>query len=62
MRKGLAYLDLAEKCRKLAGQLTDLRHKKELEGIARSLETVAADRAKQLAKRARSKSSRKSVT
>jgi hypothetical protein len=55
MRKGLAYLDLAERCRKLASQLDDRQHKKELEEVARSWEKVAAQRAKELNKQASSK-------
>ena len=60
MRKGLAYLDFAEKCRKLASQLKEPRQKKILEGMAQSWETVAKQRAKQLAKSASSKAQRKS--
>jgi hypothetical protein len=55
MRKGLAYLDLAERCRKLASQLDDRQHKRELEQVARSWEKVAAQRAKGLSKKASSK-------
>src|SRR5262249_15952690 len=50
MRKGLEYLHIAEKCRNLASQATEPRVKKKLEGIARSLETLAERRAKQLGK------------
>jgi len=60
MRKGLAYLDFAEKCRKLARQLKEPRQKKILEDMAQSWETVARQRAKQLAKSARPKVQRKS--
>jgi hypothetical protein len=60
MRKGLAYLDFAEKCRKLASQLKEPRQKKILEDMAQSWETVARQRAKQLAKSARPKARRKS--
>jgi hypothetical protein len=60
MRKGLAYLDFAEKCRKLASQLKEPRQKKILEDMAQSWETVARQRAKQLAKSARAKARRKS--
>jgi hypothetical protein len=60
MRKGLAYLDFAEKCRKLASQLKEPRQKKILEDMAQSWETVARRRAKQLAKSARAKARRKS--
>jgi hypothetical protein len=60
MRKGLAYLDLAEKCRKLASQLKEPRQKKILEDMAQSWETVARQRAKELAKSARAKARRKS--
>lgn len=59
MRKGLAYLDLAERCRQLAGQVKEPRHKKELAGMARLWERAAAERAKQLGKPAR-KAPRKS--
>jgi hypothetical protein len=52
MRKGLAYLDLAERYRKLASQLDDRQHKKK---VARSWEKVAAQRAKELSKQASSK-------
>jgi hypothetical protein len=60
MRKGLAYLDLAEKCRKLASQLKEPRQKKILEDMAQSWETVARQRAKELAKSVRAKARRKS--
>jgi hypothetical protein len=61
MRKGLAYVELAEKCRQLASAVTDPLHKKQqLQGMARSWETVATERAKQLAKPSRSKRARKS--
>jgi len=53
MRKGLEYLNIAEKCRNLASQATEPRVKKKLEGIARSLETLAARRAEQLSKPAK---------
>jgi hypothetical protein len=55
MRKGLAYVELAEKCRQLARAVTDPMHKKQLQDMARSWETVAAERAKKLAKPASSK-------
>jgi hypothetical protein len=55
MRKGLAYIELAEKCRQLARAVRDPLHKKQLQTMARSWETVAAKRAKQLAKPTRSK-------
>jgi hypothetical protein len=60
MRKGLAYVELAEKCRRLASAVTDPLHKKQLQNMARSWETVAAERAKRLAKSAKSKPARKS--
>jgi hypothetical protein len=60
MRKGLAYLDLAETCRKLASQVKEPRQKKQLQDMAQSWETAAAERAKQLVKPARSKAPRKS--
>jgi len=60
MRKGLAYVELAEKCRQLASAVTDQVHRKQLQAMARSWETVAAERAKQLAKPAKSKRARKS--
>src|SRR5499427_10214459 len=50
MRRGLEYLNIAEKCRSLASQATESRVKKKLESMARSLETLAARRAKQLDK------------
>jgi len=53
MRKGLAYLNLAEKCRNLARQVTEPRFKKQLESMARAWETLAVQRAKQLAKPAK---------
>jgi hypothetical protein len=49
MRKGLAYLDMAEKCRDLASQVTEPQYKKQLERMAQKFETLAAERAKQLA-------------
>jgi hypothetical protein len=60
MRKGLAYVELAEKCRQLASAVSDPLHKKQLQAMARSWETVAAERAKQLVKPARSKRAPKS--
>jgi hypothetical protein len=60
MRKGLAYVELAEKCRQLASAVTDPLHKKQLKNMARSWETDAAERAKRLAKSAKSKRARKS--
>ena len=60
MRKGLAYVELAEKCRQLASAVRDPVHKKQLRAMARSWEAVAAERAKQLAKPARSKRAVKS--
>jgi len=48
MRKGLAYLDLADRCRKLARQIKDRRQRKQLEDMARAWEIVASDRAKKL--------------
>ena len=37
MRKGLAYVELAEKCRQLASAVTDPLHKKQWRGIFQSL-------------------------
>ena len=51
MRKGLSYLDMAEKCRNLARQAPEPRHKKQLEDMALECEALAAGRVKQLAKR-----------
>jgi hypothetical protein len=59
MRKGLAYLELAESCRELARRMDKPVHKKQLEIIARACERMARDRAKQLAKTAKSKRARK---
>jgi len=53
MRRGLEYLNIAEKCRSLASQATESRVKKKLESMARSLETLAARRAKELSKPAK---------
>src|SRR5262249_32058153 len=50
MRKGLKYLNIAEKCQNWASQATDPRVKKKLESMARSLKTLAARRAEQLSK------------
>ena len=50
MRKGLAYLDAAERCRHLARHVPDPRTKKELNDMASEWEKLAAERAKQLAK------------
>ena len=60
MRKGLAYVELAEKCRQLASAVRDPLHKKQLQAMARSWETVAAERAKKLTKPAKSKRAPKS--
>jgi len=49
MRKGLAYLDMAEKCRDLASKVTKPQNKKQLEDMAKAWKTLAAKRAKQLA-------------
>jgi hypothetical protein len=51
MRKGMAYLDAAEKCRHLARQTTERQIKKQLEAMAVEWEALAAERAKQLSKR-----------
>jgi len=50
MRRGLAYLDLADRCRKLARQIKDRRQRKQLDDMARAWEIVASDRAKELTK------------
>jgi hypothetical protein len=55
MRKGLAYLDAAEKCRQLARQVTDLRKKKQLEDMALEWEALAAERARQLCQEQRAR-------
>lgn len=60
MRKGLAYLELAESCRKLARRMDKPVHKKQLEAIARACERMAMNRAKHLAKTAKSKRAGKS--
>jgi hypothetical protein len=49
MRKGLAYLDMAEKCRALARQVKDAKNKKRLNGMAQEWESMAAERAKHAA-------------
>jgi hypothetical protein len=58
MRKGMAYVELAEKCRQLASAVTDPLHKKQLQNMARSWETVAAERAKKSAKSKRARKSK----
>jgi len=50
MRKGMDYLQSAEKLRKLATRMEHPKYKKQLERIAQEFETLAAKRAKQLAK------------
>jgi len=49
MRKGMDYLQSAEELRKLATRMEDLQYKKQLERMAQEFETLAAERAKQLA-------------
>jgi hypothetical protein len=44
------HLQCAEECLKLAQRTNDPQYKKRLEGIAQELETMAAERAEQLAK------------
>jgi hypothetical protein len=46
MRKGLAYLDMAEKCRALAGQVTEAKNKKRLDEMAQEWERMASERVK----------------
>jgi hypothetical protein len=60
MRKGLAYVELAEKCRQLASAVTDPSHKKQLQNMARAWKTVSAARATLLVKLATQKPARKS--
>jgi hypothetical protein len=55
MRKGLAYLDAAETFRQVACRVTDPRAKKQLNDMALEWETLAAERAKQLAKESATK-------
>ena len=50
MRKGMAYLETAEKCRDLARKTTEPQIKKELKAMAAEWEGLAAGRAKQLSK------------
>ena len=49
MRKGLAYLDMAEKCRALARQVKEPNNKSHLEDMAREWERMAAERVKKTA-------------
>ena len=42
MRKGLAYLDMAEKCRALAGQVKEAKNKKQLDDMAQQCERMAS--------------------
>ena len=46
MRKGLAYLDMAEKCRALAREVKEATNKKRLDEMAEEWERLAAERAK----------------
>jgi hypothetical protein len=46
MRKGLAYLDMAEKCRVLAGQVKEATNKKQLDDMAQEWERMASERVK----------------
>ena len=62
MRKGLAYVELAEKCRQLASAVTDPLHKKQLQNMARSWETVAAERPNRRSQSARASRSDASVS
>ena len=49
MRKGLAYLDMAEKCRALARQVKEAKNKRQLEDMAQEWEKLAAERVKHAA-------------
>jgi len=48
MRKGLAYLDMAERCRALARQVKEPENKSILEDMAQQWETLAAQRVKDI--------------
>jgi len=50
MRKGLQYLDHAIACRKMADQVRDAQHREQLESMAQEWETLASERASELAK------------
>ena len=50
MRKGMAYLEAAEKCRDLARKTTEPQIKKELDAVAAEWQALAAKRAKQISK------------
>ena len=50
MRKGLAYVEAAETCRHFARQVPECKKKKQLNDMAMEWETLAAERARQLAK------------
>jgi len=49
MRKGMQYLEHAEGCRKIARQIRDAQHQNQLKNMAQAWETLAAQRARQLA-------------
>jgi hypothetical protein len=51
MRKGMAYLEAAERCRDLAGKTTEPQITTRLEAMAAQWEAFAAKRAEQLSKR-----------
>ena len=53
MRKGLAYLDMAEKCRALAGQVKEAKNKKQLDDMAQQWERMASERVKYAASAAK---------
>jgi hypothetical protein len=59
MRKGMTYLDAAEKCRRLAGQVTERQIKKKLDVMAQEWESLAAERANELSKHSNKRLARK---
>jgi hypothetical protein len=53
MRKVSEYLEHAAECRKMASQMRNPQHKKQLEDMAQAWEMLARERARQLAKTAK---------
>ena len=49
MRKVSEYLEHAAECRKMASQMRNPQHKKQLEDMAQAWEMLARERARQLA-------------
>lgn len=53
MRKVSEYMEHAAECRRMANQMRDSQHKKQLEDMAQAWEMLARERTRELAKAAK---------